>query len=385
MRKQEVVDIDGLESLQAQTFTAAYRLAGMKYIAGADSAVREKGSLYITAPQGMELDVFLDGRAIGKTPLVVGDIDFGVHILKASAGDYLFENEINVNSTDITEIAADNSLLRGNLLVRVSNPDAEGYNLQLGGISIEPGLNRDLPVGSFPLIAQGNFWYFQGEAEIRSGQTTSIKIELEKGADIRLNTPDASSAWIISADSEEFYFAGGFMTVPAGDYELVVMHDDYETYRQKVSAVAGRLHEISPLLTHSQIFLDNEKISQLKAERESVAESAEFFTTGMMASFCAAAVGGIVAGVFEALVESEASALETNYAAYKAASISTDAETLRTAVETNLANTESFRLVRDISLIFAGAGAAAGATFLMLTPSTADLDRQIAELGRGAK
>ena len=115
IEKAEVVNIDKIESLQDQAFTAAFNLAGLKYIAGAGSAVKEKGSLYITAPNSMELAVTLDGREIGMTPLMIDDIDFGVHILKAVGGDYIYEDEINVNSTEITEISADNSLLRGEL------------------------------------------------------------------------------------------------------------------------------------------------------------------------------------------------------------------------------------------------------------------------------
>ncbi len=385
IERAEVINIDNLENLQKQSFTAAYNIAGLKYIAGSDLAVKEKGSLYITAPDGMELEVSLDGKSVGQTPLVINEVDFGVHVIKAESNEYVFENQINVNTTDVTEVIADNALLRGNLLVKINNKNAEGYTIFLDDIPLEAGLNKNLPVGLYSLRVRGNCWYYEGQTEIITGRTSAVSLSLIKGADVLLNAPEHSSSRLISDDTGEYQFTEDLITVPPGEYILEVTHDDYQTYTDSLSLKAGTLQEISPLLIHTDQFLTVEKLEELEAQRTAAIEARRRLNISMISSFSIAAASGIVSGVFEALIASEKTELDSNYTAYNSATLSSEAETLHDAVSANLTAVESYRLYRNIALICSGAGAAGGLTFLFVRPSINKIDEQIASLSEGAK
>ncbi len=385
IEKAEVIDIDKLENLQRQSFTAAYNLCGLKYIAGTDLSVKEKGSLYITAPEGMELYVYLDGNRIGQTPIVINDVDFGVHVIKAESDEYVFENQINVNTTDVAEVIADNSLLRGNLMVKINNTEAEGYTISLGTIPLKTGLNRDLPVGSYSLKVQGNCWYYEGNAEINTGRTSAVSLSLIKGADVIITTPEQSSSRLISDDAVEYQFIEDLITVPPGTYILEFTHEDYQPYRESLSLQPGTVHEISPLLIHTEQFLTGEKVEELEAKRAAALEKRRRLNISMISSFSIAAASGIVSGIFEALIASEKTDLDSNYSAYTSATISSEAESLHSAVSANISTVESYRLYRNIALICSGTGAASGLTFLFVRPSINKIDEQIAALSEGAK
>jgi len=379
----EIVNIAGLEDLQRQSFTAAYGISGLKYIAGSDSAVKEKGAVYVSAPEGMVLDVSLDGRPRGSTPLMITEVDFGVHLLSAEAGGYSFSTELSINSADITEICADNTLLCGNLLVQIQPETASGFEINLGDLPIAPGLNRNLSIGTHPLKLRGGFWYYDGEAVIEDGRTTAVSIEVERRALLSLSLPEGAEASLLSPEDAPALPLTAETLVPPGEWELVVEHGDYETYRQAVTATAGERIDLSPLLTHTRLYADRARLAALQAERDAAAELRDGFMSGAIVSACVTAAGGIAAGVFEALIAGETAALESNYASYRAATLSSEAEAFRTAAEDNQASIDEFRIIRNISLITAGTGILAGSSLLILSPDTAELDAQIARLSEG--
>ena len=125
----EVVTIESLETMQETIFYAAYSLSGMKYLGG--SAVTEKGSVYVMAPEGKELEVFLDGKSYGYSPVLIEDIEFGVHVLEAKSEEYNYSSEISIATKEIKEILADISLLRGNLFLTIVPPSADGYEVKV--------------------------------------------------------------------------------------------------------------------------------------------------------------------------------------------------------------------------------------------------------------
>ena len=273
----------------------------------------------------------------------------------------------------------------GNLLVNITNKGAEGFEIKLGDRVLQPGLNRDLPIGDFPVILSGNFWYYSGEATIEKGKTNVLSITPEAASEVQVIIPAGAAAELSSSKGGKFDLTNSFITVPAGDYQLTVTHDDYETYRQELTAKTGEKLELSPLLAHTDFFLNREKIAQLEAEKTEKLKTRKGLTAGMITSYSVAAAAGIAAGVFEALVTSETAVLESNYSDYKAATLSADVADLRTAVSANIANIDMYRLVRNISLISAGVGIAGGATTMFLRPSIKRLDEQINSLSGGAE
>ncbi len=366
------------------TFTAAYNLVGLKYISGVDAAIEEYGSIYVTAPEGMVLDISLDGKPQGQTPSVISDVAFGVHILSATGDNYHYESEISVNTKKLIEIVADNSLLKGNLLVRITPADAKGYILKLNDMPVEPGLIKDLSIGTYRISAEGNYWHYEDKVNIENEQTAEVNVVLERHGELLVTVPPDADIELYDNDGNHIKVDNPEkISLLPGDYILSVTHEDFIPYEQKLVIVAGETQELAPLLAHTELFLKKEELATLEAKREKIAADSSVCTVGAITSACICGVSACLSLVFEGLISRESSALTNNYTAYVNSTLSSEAEALNSAITLNKSNIESYRIFRTSGVIGAGISAIIGGVFYLLNPDTSDIDQQIANLREG--
>lgn len=64
----EAVNFQSPGEMRDAGFTAAFGLAGLKYVPGSETGIQEFGELYISAPESKAMSVVLDGQEVGITP-----------------------------------------------------------------------------------------------------------------------------------------------------------------------------------------------------------------------------------------------------------------------------------------------------------------------------
>ncbi|MBN2050429.1 MAG: hypothetical protein JW760_08310 [Spirochaetales bacterium] len=375
----EVVNIEDLSTLQEAAFTAAYALTGLKYLAG--SAVTETGGLYILAPAGRTLEVFLDGSSKGFTPLLVEDIPFGVHLLEARAEGYIYISEISVASKDIVEITADTALLKGNLFLAVTPPDASGFQVFIDGTQASVGLLRDLPAGQRSITITGGGWYYQDTITVESGKTARLSASLL----------EAGTAVFIAPEGAVLNLAGDLeipeakvnmgIDLPTGEWAYNITHPDYIPVEGRLTVKRGGTEEVRPEYMHNEAWelsrmIEEAEADLLKAQknRKSLNNLARFLGfTG---------VSGLAAsGTAEGLIQYHLYNIEKKTPLYEAATDTSLAQELGRSIDKSIAAIDPFlRNLRNYSLVIGGSSLVASGIFFLLQPDITKLEEQLVSL-----
>lgn len=376
--KAEIANIDSYEDMQKQIFTASYKLVGLKYVEGSEQAISETGSLYISAPEGWILDIYIDGELKGKTPLLVEEIPFGVHLLEGKAEGYHYKKEISINTKDVDEVVADISQLTGNVLLTVVPSSASGLNVTIGEQEGRVGLNKDVQAGEQPVHIEGNGWLYDGTVSIEDAKTTQTTLELAPVGKLAVSFPEGGTAEV-SDKSGGLYVLENETPIQlhTGDWNLSVQHPDYEEYNSTVTVKHGEVTVLQPELLHTELYLNKERLVQLQDERENILQRRKKFNIGMFTSFGVAIVSAGLTAVFEGLIAQQNTELLENYTAYEDETISAEAQAIWGDIETNLANIGNYETLSLASLIGAGVGGIAGGVFFFLRPSLSEIDLQI--------
>ena len=380
--RAEVVNIETLGGLHDGAFTAAYSLAGLKYIPGTEVGAKERGEIFVTAPEGMQLNVYLDSFFQGRTPILLEKIPFGSHILEARSYGYLYRKNVTIQSASILEIVADIRELKGNLLLSILPSEAAGYRIYVDHEEKDAGLIRDLVAGERKLKIEGNGWIYEGRAQIAQDVTLRETVSLLEVGGLKVVVPNGGKAMAIGEFGDYEFDAESFLSVPAGTYEVTVTHPDYEKYTTEVSVNRLDRKIITPMLVPNEVFRKRMALQDLKQSRSRLESTQQ----QMMKSFYTTVGVGIAAalavGIMEGLIANEKSEIDDKYQAYKNTSDGSIAADLWTEIEDSKKLIESFRIAEAISVIGTGISSVLSAMLLVTKPSTDEVDESIAELER---
>lgn len=378
--KAEIQNIESLADLQQGAFEASYRLAGLTYIAGVDKGVSQYGSLYVLAPDNTELDVFLDGKSYGTTPVLIEEIGYGSHILEVKREGYLFEQEVVISSKDIQEIVADVQRQEGNLFLTILPPSAAGYRLTVNSVTRSPGLIQGLQAGECLVSVTGNGWEYEGRLPIVQGEINKHSIALKAVGTCKVNAPNGSAIILVNKDDTVQGIRGQVLSLRTGDWNLSITHPDYEDYADQITVIQGELTELHPLLNHTELYTLHEEQELLEAEKAGILAKRNKIKSWQIATGIATVVGGGLTGLFEYLIPEKISALEDAHTTYMASAVPTDAASLWGSVDSAQSDLDLYRLMRTSSLGLAAVSGVTSGILLATKPSTRDVDERIASV-----
>ena len=373
----EIARIEDLAHLQDAVFSAAYSLAGLRYTGG--TGVMETGGIYVTAPGALVLEVFLNGFSQGRTPLLIEDLPFGVHLLEAKGGDYHYSAEISIASKDITEISADVSLLKGNLFIALSPPEASGFDIFIDGASAAPGLVRGLPIGNREVYVSGGGWHYRGTVKIETGKTARLTAALLPAGNLSLSAPEGADITLTGpAEMGIKHPANTPASVPVGEWEYRVEHPDFETASGKFTIARGETAQVRPAYAHNTSWEIRQRISQTETrlERARKNRTAAAVFEGFMFGIGGAALASALTG--EILIQHHLANIEEKTPLFDKA---TDPEEIRLLDQSIsgsiMAIDPTLRNLRNYSLITAAAGGGAGFLSLLLRPKIHKLEARL--------
>ncbi len=387
--RAEVITIDSEDDLQEKSFEAAYSLAGLEYISGSDSSITERGSMYVEAPQGMTLDVSLDGVFLGFTPLLIEDISFGLHLLEASFDDYLYRNEINIDNKNLIEIVADNNTLKGNLYIKIIPVPAEGYNLFLDHELYSAGLIKDLSIGKRFLRIESKDWIYEGFVEVSNGETKQLEIELNPAGILDLDIPDDAIIEIRNSKGTLLTVNKFPMTIEVGEYSLKIKHADYETYNNDFIIQQGKIESFKLNLIHTEAFIEKQKLKDLEIRLNSLLDRKKVIIKKRndlnRIAWITASIGIIgitTAAISEYYLPGKISDLNDTNINYLSETDPSLAWDLWASIVDQKEEINLIRLIRTIGIITAGVAGVVDIGLLLYRPSTESVDYEI-ELLKG--
>ena len=373
----EVKRIEDLSRLQDAVFEAAYALAGLKYAGGA--AVTETGGLFVTAPEGKTLEVFLDGESKGSAPVLVENVPFGVHLLEARGEEYLYSAEISVVSKEIMEISADVALLKGNLFIACVPGDASGYELLLDGALVSKGLIRDVPVGLRAVRVSGGGWFYAGAVTVETGKTARLTAVLVPGGLLSIAGPEGASVSLAGPDGAVLEIPANAQTgAPVGTWEYTVSHPDFVTVSGSVIVERGQAAELRPPYVHNGAWEIRQRIAAAEKRLDTARRGRQPQT---VFAYILGGIGGTAlasALTAEILIQYHLDNIETKTPLFEAATDTDLIEELGRSIDSSIALIDtSLRGLRNWSLVAGGAGIAGGALTLLLRPDIPKLEARL--------
>ena len=382
--RAEVITIDSVDDLQKKCFVAAYNLAGLKYISGSDSPITEKGSLYVEAPEGMSLEISLDGVYIGSTPQLIENISYGVHLLEASTNNYLYKNEINIDNRDLIEVVADNNTLKGNLYIKIIPASADNYNLFLDQDLYSAGLIKDLSIGRKSLKIVSSNWIYEGSVEVISGETQQLEIELNPAGTLDMDPPFNSIIRVKSKNGTVLNVDNFPVLLETGKYYLSVENTDYITYNTEIFIEQGKVVALTPDFIHSKEFIEKQKLNNLEkdlnllfSDRNVILHKRANMTKAAWITASVGLLGLTAAAISEYYLPDNINDLDQLYSSYLDETDPTLAWNLWNQIDDHKSKIDLFRLIRTAGIITACVAGTVDIGLLLFKPSTEAIDYKI--------
>lgn len=200
-------------------------------------------------------EVYLDGKEIGKTPLVFYGISTGKHLIRiVKLGYYPYEAEVEIKAPDRKSI--EGSLAKeaneGYLFVRTELEEAQIY---LNGKPFEIKLLKDgaiLPAGEYRVKVEKNgYKTWETDVIVRTGEITEVKVrsretqpEIMKEAQVQkcslfINTHPAGAR--IYVNGRHYGTSPKYIELNAGKHSIVLIKDYYEPIERKLNVQDGQI------------------------------------------------------------------------------------------------------------------------------------------------
>ncbi len=377
----EVVTFSSLDEMQEQVFSASYKLAGLDYNPETGVSFEVVGEIYVTAPDDLELEVFLDGESVGITPLLIENVVFGSHLVEVKSEDNVFTKEITILSKDIVEIEADIKLLTGNVILTVIPKEAAGYEITIGDFSAKKGLNKAVPAGTKQIHVEGDGWFYIDDVEIESGVTTRLTIELIPGGYLEILGTEGAAAKAVNKDGELIQLkANSTNTLAAGSYKVTVSHPDYKDTVIDVEIVRDETLRIEQELEYTEEYLIREEIAELSLKLEGAKKSTAFWKGCSWIFGSITAVSASVAAAGEYMIWSATDELTELAPLYDAATTQAEVDRLGAAITAEEDNIFIWREFRDTSLYIGAPAAGFTLISVLLAGREASIERKIEKL-----
>ena len=364
----EITTIESIDAMQELVFEASYKLAGLTYIAEGVAGVKERGSVYVLAPEGLVLEVFIDDKLRGTTPLLVENLPFGPHVLRAEKDTYVYRQEFRVDSRDIIELLADRGQLRGNLLLDIAPKTANDYTIFVDNQQKETTLIKDLAVGDHQIRIAGKAWLFEDAVTINDGETTRFPAVLTPIGTLRVEYPEGAVATITDLSSLPKPLGREKITLAAGKWVITITHPDYRKSESTITILQGLDIRLTPVLQYSNEFITNRQADEFARTKALMEKQRKNRGTGAIVSGVFGILGAGLTAIFELVISQTKLTLDENYSAYQASTDVIEAEQLWYTVGENLSAIDLFRAFRTGSLIGAGVAAITSVIFLATIP-----------------
>jgi hypothetical protein len=330
------------------------------------------------------MTVFLDGKEMGVTPLLMREVPFGVHLLQVKDADYLFEQEISVNQKELVEISADTARLKGNLLVQVDPSVLKEYTLLIDGEPRQLGLINDIPSGPRKISITGTGWSYYGEINIKTGETIQTTLPLEESGSIKVNAPPESMVELIDSlgRSVTTLTPGLETVVPAESYTLSIDHKDYQQALEAITITKMQLLTVSPELVHTTRFDLEQEIALLEEDLAARMKKRKFYN--QLGWF----FGGLgtlslgTAGTAEGLIFFKARDMEGWIEDYETATDPEITASLGNRIDKADYDIDFLRNFRNYSLLAGLPSLAVGGVFFLLRPDVEGLRTSLDERRR---
>ena len=381
----EIANIASLDEIEDQCFAAAYRIAGLQY-AGRIGSVAGEGSLYVFAPEGMVLNVYLDGELAGTTPLLVENLSFGNHQLRAETDDYEYQRNVLISTNEMVEILADRSSLVGRLFVGITPTNASGFTLLIDDLEQSVGLVKDLAVGEHHVRVEGGGWLYDGAVSIEQDATARLDVVLTEVGHVKVDIPLGSKAlfrnsrgMVISAHPDQL------TTLEVGTWQLSLSHPDYKPFHGEMQVTRGQEFHVNTPLEHTAEHKRSTELERLETERLKASRTRSGLRVGAVVTMAIGFAASAVAVACEGIISDRTDTLVANHAAYQAATDTTQIGALRDAVSIGITQISILRTIRNASLIGVGVCGAVGGLLMGLRPSVDTIDAEIGTLLGGGE
>lgn len=96
----------------------------------------------------------------------------------------------------------------------------------LNGDKMSPGLIRDIPIGSYPLVVKGDGWFYQGEIVIKPDETIRKVIRLTSVGDLELKLAAGCRASLLRYKKTSEITGESIKNLETGKYLLLIENDD---------------------------------------------------------------------------------------------------------------------------------------------------------------
>jgi hypothetical protein len=234
VKRQESITAAAGADLSREAARLAFLLAGVPFPEGAPSA-GGRGSLTVTADRD-GAEVSLDGRPVGKTPLVLDPLPFGRYALAIRAGGLVYEAPVTVEGS--TRVHGTLILATGGLIVETQPP---GARVRVGDVSYgAKRLVEKLPAERQTVTLTLPGFHWKGVVPILAGKTAKISVTLARTASLRVDAdPEVTSRLSGAEILEGFPGSRTIDDLPAGAYRLVSSQPDRGTGTREIVLAAG--------------------------------------------------------------------------------------------------------------------------------------------------
>jgi hypothetical protein len=341
------------------------------------------GSIYVFSDREMS-DVFLNGDLIGKTPLLIENIEKGDHVVEVKNGNYYYNETISVIEGRIAGINAELMVLKGLLFVETF-PDEFDIFIDSSFYGRTPKLIDNIDAGSHLLTLEKE-WYGKIEEKIeilpdekvivnkKVKETGRLFIEIlnnlsevdnltiSKGNDIRSIS--------IESEGSEIY-----RELPEGNYLVSVKGGNIKTLDEEIFVESGKsaILQVYPEYNLEYIKRLEEKnnaivtLENMKRKRD-IYNKAGYITAG----------GSILSTssfiLFYVLAKDQLEKYNTYYSKYEQASTTEEAMVYRDISQDHYDNGKRFRAAEYISLGVAVLSAGASVFFFLRKPKDTEIN-----------
>lgn len=188
--KADKVSANSIEEMTDKIELLAFKLAGLTISPGGaeEEIAKEFGEVFVeTEPLGA--DIYINGVKKGKSPELFSKVPFGTIRIEARQGDLYAEKVVDITA-GTGKILLQLKKVHGNLFIKSSEQNVEVYldGKHLG--PLESGFFENVPIGTFPLVLEGDGVYWEDSVEIRKGESTRIEVYPQRFGTISYSLPD---------------------------------------------------------------------------------------------------------------------------------------------------------------------------------------------------
>ena len=267
-------------------------LARRTAVAVEEAAAGAASELLIsTEPRGAE--VRIDGRAVGRSPILVRGINAGPVTVQARDGALYASKDIEL-SAGLESVRLDLEPTFGRLFLFSDQAPLDGLSVEIGGIDygrLGDGLVLDVPIGTQTVVLRSPEYFWEGAVDVPLAETARVEITPVPIGAVRYSIPEGAVAVVTAVDSAsgsispdavptgltdlssptEIAGIGRLEVVPAGRYRVQVVGGRYIPLETEVVVERGNSYSFSPRLELTREYFERTSRTEISEIEEHLA------------------------------------------------------------------------------------------------------------------